>query len=270
MTPHPGPAGPGPNGSRVPLLGSIAAAIAVAWGYLAWLVVDMERMAGGTSTPAPDMLRMLEAMPRPWSSVDAVAMLVMWWVMMVGMMLPSATPMLLTVSAVNRKRRERGRPAVGTVVFAAGYLLAWGGYGVAATTAQWGLERAALLSPMMAGTSPVFGGLLLIAAGVYQFTPLKHACLAHCRSPLSFIINRWRDGAGGALRMGLEHGGYCLGCCWALMALLFVFGVMNLLWVAGLTVIVLLEKAAPGGEAIARMGGLAMLGAGIAMLAGLV
>jgi predicted metal-binding membrane protein len=195
-----------------------------------------------------------------------MAMLVMWWVMMAAMMLPSATQMILVFATVNRKRRARGAGHVGTAVFGAGYLIAWGGFSLLATVAQWGLEQMALLTPMMTTGSPVFGGLLLIAAGIYQFTPLKHACLHHCRSPFDFVINRWREGRGGAVSMGLEHGLFCLGCCWMTMALLFVFGVMNLLWIAALSVLVLVEKAVPGGVWFARAGGLAMVAAGLVLL----
>jgi len=143
-------------------------------------------------------------------------------VMMVGMMLPSAAPMILTFATVNRNRRARGQPYVPTALFTLGYLLAWGGFSIVATVVQWGLERAALLSPIdMASDSQVLGGLLFLAAGLYQLSPLKHACLNHCRSPLDFVLNHWRDGAGGALGMGLAHGLYCLGCCWILMAAVY-------------------------------------------------
>lgn len=206
--------------------------------------------------------------PAPWTAAEAAALLAMWWIMMAGMMLPSAAAMVLTFATINRKRRERGEPYVATAVFVAGYLLAWGGYSAAATAAQWGLEQAALLSPMMVATSPLFGGALLVGAGVYQFTPLKHACLNHCRSPFAFLLNRWRDGTGGALAMGVENGLYCLGCCWVAMALLFVFGVMNLLWVAALTALVLVEKTVPGGERLARIAGAAMVAAGLTMAVG--
>jgi predicted metal-binding membrane protein len=163
--------------------------------------------------------------------------------------------MTLTFATVNRRRRELRTPYVPTAVFVAGYLLAWGAFSVAATALQWGLERAALMTPMMHTSSPLLGGLLFVAAGLYQLTPLKHACLRRCRSPLAFVLERWRDGAGGALRMGAEHGAYCLGCCAFLMALLFAGGVMNLLWVAAIGAVVLLEKLLSAGEALARGAG---------------
>jgi predicted metal-binding membrane protein len=183
----------------------------------------------------------------------------MWWAMMIGMMLPSAAPMTLTFSTVNRRRRELGTPWVPTAVFVSGYLLAWGAFSVAATAAQLGLEHAELMAPMAGLSSPLAGGLVFVAAGLYQLTPLKHACLRRCRSPLAFVLEHWRDGTAGALRMGVEHGAWCLGCCALLMALLFVGGVMNLLWAAAIAAWVLLEKVLPAGELMARgAGGLAV------------
>lgn len=245
-----------PRRDRAAVVLSILALAGLSWAYLVILAGDTAAMGNMATAMAP----------KPWTAADAVFMLVMWWVMMAGMMLPSALPMILTFATVNRRKRERGQAHVATSTFVAGYLVAWGAYSAAATAAQWGLEQAALLSPMMMSTSPVFGGLLLIVAGIYQFTPLKHACLRHCRSPFDFILNRWRDGPGGALAMGVEHGLYCLGCCWVAMALLFVFGVMNLLWIAALAILVLLEKAVPGGPWIARAGGAAMVAVGAALL----
>ena len=184
------------------------------------------------------------------------------------MMLPSAAPMILTFATVNARRRARAQPWVPTALFVAGYVLAWGGFSIAATLAQWGLESVALVSPMaMSVTSARLGGVLFLAAGLYQLTPLKHACLIACRSPFDFVVNRWRDGAAGALRMGLEHGLSCLGCCWILMALLFAVGVMNLLWVAVLAAVVLIEKLFPLGVWMARIGGVLLAAYGIRLLA---
>ncbi|HEX6156246.1 MAG TPA: DUF2182 domain-containing protein [Burkholderiales bacterium] len=182
-------------------------------------------------------------------------MFLMWWVMMIGMMLPSAAPMTLTFATVNRRRRELGTPYVPTAVFVAGYLLAWGAFSLVATAVQWALEHAALMSPGMHLSSPLVGGLVFVAAGLYQLTPLKHACLRRCRSPLAFVLERWHEGTAGALRMGAEHGAYCLGCCALLMALLFVGGVMNLIWAAAIAAWVLVEKLLPAGEALARAAG---------------
>src|SRR5712671_1846135 len=243
---------------RVAIVAALAGLTALCWLYLFVVAADMSAMV--------DM-----AMPMPMEpkgAVDLILLLAMWWVMMIGMMLPGAAPMILTFATINRRRRARAQPYAPTALFAAGYLLAWGGFSVAATFAQWGLERLALLSPMdMTTTSARLGGLLFLAAGLYQLTPLKHACLAVCRSPFDFVVNHWRDGATGALRMGLAHGLYCLGCCWILMALLFVGGVMNLLWVAVLAAVVLVEKLFPLGFWMARISGLLLAAYGIGLLA---
>ena len=242
-------------GQRVAIVAALAGLTALCWLYLFGLAADMRAMGDMAMT-----------MP-PKGAVDIVLLLAMWWVMMIGMMLPSAAPMILTFATISRRRRERDQPYAPTALFAAGYLLAWAGFSVLATVAQWGLERAALLSPMaMTVTSARLGGLLFLAAGLYQLTPLKQACLGVCRSPFDFVANHWRDGAVGALRMGISHGLYCLGCCWILMALLFAVGVMNLLWVAVLTAVVLVEKLFPLGIWMARIGGLLLAAYGIALL----
>jgi predicted metal-binding membrane protein len=242
--------------ARLAIATSIAGVTVLCWLYLFAEAADMAAMGDMTM-----------AMP-PKGAGDLVLLLVMWWIMMIGMMLPSAAPMILTFATVNARRRARNQPWVPTALFAAGYILVWGGFSIAATLAQWGLESAALLSPMaMSVTSLRLGGVLFLAAGLYQLTPLKRACLIACRSPLDFVVNRWRDGAAGALRMGAEHGLTCLGCCWILMALLFVFGAMNLVWVAVLAVVVLVEKLLPFGEWTARIGGLLLIGWGAWLLA---
>jgi predicted metal-binding membrane protein len=189
-------------------------------------------------------------------------MFLMWWVMMAGMMLPSALPMTLTFATVNRRRRELGTPYVSTAVFVAGYLLAWGAFSLVAAAVQWALEQTG-----MSLSSALAGGLVFVAAGLYQLTPLKHACLRRCRSPLAFVLEHWHDGTAGALRMGAVHGAYCLGCCALLMALLFVGGVMNLLWAATIAAWVLLEKVLPRGEALARIAGVAAIACGAWMIA---
>ena len=231
------------------VLAGLAGTTAIAWGYLATIEGDMDGMA------MPEM--------GAWSATDALQMFVMWSVMMVGMMLPSAAPMILLHAAVRRRRARRSLVFAPTGVFATGYVVAWTLFSIVATGAQWGLEQAALASPAIIGTSPYLGGALLIAAGLYQWTWLKHACLEHCRSPVEFLSRIWRDGTGGALTMGLHHGIYCIGCCWALMALLFVLGVMNLLWVATLTAIVFIEKIVPGGHLFARVAGGLSVAAGV-------
>jgi len=182
-----------------------------------------------------------------WSAGSLLPLFLMWVGMMVAMMLPSATPMILTFAAVSRNRRRQERPYVPVAIFAAGYVAIWSAFSALAAFAQWLLHRQALLSPTMVSRSAILGGILLLAAGVFQFTPLKHACLTQCRAPFDFIMTRWREGAGGAFRMGVEHGLFCAGCCWALMSLLFVAGVMNILWIATLSLIVGLEKLLPRG-----------------------
>lgn len=203
-----------------------------------------------------------------WTPAYFALMLAMWWVMMVSMMLPSVAPMVLTFATVNRKSRQQGRSYVPTGFFATGYLVVWGAFSLVAVLLQWGLERLTLLSPMMQSSSIYLGAALLIGAGVYQLTPLKHACLRHCRSPLQFIAHHWRPGPGGAFRMGLEHGLFCLGCCWVLMALLFYGGIMNLWWIVGLACYVLIEKLAPAGHRLGRYAGAFLILWGAWMLVG--
>ena len=195
----------------------------------------------------------------PWSVAAVVPLFLMWSEMMVAMMLPSAAPMILTFAMVNRKRREREQPFVPTAIFVLGYLAIWTAFSLIAALAQWALHGTALLSPMMVSTSRWLAGVLLIAAGLFQWTALKHACLRHCRSPLSFLLTDWREGNRGAFIMGLKHGAFCAGCCWFLMALLFVAGVMNMWWVAALTLLVLVEKLAAKGVWVGRGAGVLLV-----------
>jgi predicted metal-binding membrane protein len=229
------------------LLAGVAVVTAVAW-------LDLWRRARG----AMDM-----AMPEmePWAPADLGAIVVMWVVMMVAMMLPSAAPMLLLFAGMQRARGAGG-PLSPVGAFAAGYLLAWAGFSVAAAVVQAYLQQTMRLSSDLAATSARLGAGVLVLAGVYQLTPLKQACLLRCRSPLGFLLGHWRDGAAGALGMGWRHGAYCLGCCWALMALLFVGGVMNLAWVAALAVFVLAEKALVRGRWLSWTAGAALIGGG--------
>ncbi len=228
--------------------------IVLAWSYL--LVLD-RRMASSADYAAM-MARMGMAIDAPWTAVDLLLTLAMWTVMMVGMMAPAAAPVLLLFAAAVAGRRAAGVPRL-VLTFGAGYMLVWAGFSACATAAQWGLHAAAMLSPTMRASSPRLGAVILMAAGAYQLTPFKSACLTQCRSPLGFLMTRWRDGAIGALRMGISHGIYCLGCCWALMCVLFVVGVMNLVWVAILAIFVLVEKTGPSGTLVARLGGVAMI-----------
>ena len=204
-----------------------------------------------------------------WTHGYALLMFSMWWLMMIAMMLPSAAPIVLLHAAVTRKGLARANLAgpkapshrlfLTTIAFIAGYLAMWGAFSLVALVAQWVLTRAALLSAMMTPTSKFLSLGLLLAAGVWQLTPFKTVCLRHCRSPISFLSTHWRPGVGGAFRMGIEHGVFCLGCCWFLMGLLFYGGVMNLIWIIGLALLVLVEKVMPVGVAFGRVTGLLLI-----------
>jgi predicted metal-binding membrane protein len=197
--------------------------------------------------------------------VLAVALL-MWAVMMAAMMLPSAAPMILLFGTIARRRQTTVDSRADAGVFGVGYVVVWAAFSLVAVALQFGLEQAALLSPMMSTTSRALAGAVLIGAGVYQWTPLKQDCLRRCRSPLDFLMTEWREGRRGAFVMGLRHGGYCLGCCWVLMLLLFVGCIMNIAWVAGIAVFVLVEKLAPAGHWIGRGAGVALILWGVATL----
>jgi predicted metal-binding membrane protein len=254
---------------RVIVLIAIAAVAALAWAYVVLLAGAMAM--GGMDMTGYRALPALEAMmvpaEQPWAAEEILLVFIMWAVMMVGMMLPSAAPMILIYTRVARQSAVQGRPLVSTAWFASGYLLMWGAFALAATVGQWALDRLLLLTPMMAMTSGVFGGLALIAAGLYQWSPLKYACLRQCQSPWLFIQNNggFRGGVKGALRLGARHGAYCVGCCWALMALLFVLGVMNVLWIALLAILVLAEKLI-NGRLLPRVAGILLLAAGVSMI----
>jgi predicted metal-binding membrane protein len=242
---------------RAIILAALLVLTALSWLYLF-------RLAGRMTAMTMPMAGMAMTMPMPetatpWAAAELALRFTMWWVMMIGMMVPSAAPMILTFGAINQDKRGRGQPFVPTAAFAAGYLIVWGGFSLAATLVQAGLEQAAWMPPMTALASPLLAGVVLLAAGIYQLTPLKSVCLRNCRSPLNFVLNHWREGYGGAIRMGLAHGAYCLGCCWLLMALLFVGGVMNLVWVATIAGFVLLEKLLPLGRWIPRVSGAALV-----------
>lgn len=268
------------------LLAGVAVVVAIAW---AWL------LSGGGIGPGEPMMAALPqagmesgtgqditgmgmgSMPMGGMAMDAMARTVwtpgyaalifsMWCVMMLAMMLPSATPTLLLFARVNRKEKAASRPYVPTIVFATGYLLVWGLFSAAAAGAQWSLDRAGLLSSMMQTTSLWLGAGILIAAGLWQITPIKNVCLRHCRSPWSFLVAGWRPGPLGALWMGMTHGLYCLGCCWFLMALLFFGGVMNLYWIVGLALFIALEKVMSRGNWISRVAGVALIAWGMLLV----
>jgi predicted metal-binding membrane protein len=237
---------------RLVVVSGVMAVAAIAWGYTVYVAQSGANMDLSTGMSMGNM--------RSWSVVDFGLMFAMWVVMMVAMMLPSAAPMILLFASVNRKRRENSGPFVSTSAFVSGYVVTWSLFAAAATLGNWGLHQASLLSSMTGeSTSAYAGGGLLILAGVFQWTRLKYLCLTHCRSPLSYLMTGWRHGTGGAFKMGLEHGKFCLGCCWLLMGLLFVLGAMNLLWIAALAGFVLIEKFAPAGLWISRITGLLLL-----------
>ena len=204
---------------------------------------------------------------QPWTATEFGLRLAMWAVMMVAMMVPTAVPMTLMYAAVARKAAAQHTPLAPTFVFVTGYIAMWTVFSVVATVTQYVLDRTALLSPMMVSRSALFGAALLIAAGIYQFTPLKNTCLKNCRAPVHFMSRYWRTGNFGAFRMGLRLGAYCVGCCWILMGLLFVGGVMNLLWIAAIAIFVLLEKTIPFGVVSGRFAGAAMILVGALSLA---
>ena len=210
--------------------------------------------------------RPMVPMLRAWRPTDFGFMFFMWSVMMVAMMLPSATPMILLFANMSRQRSEAARPYVPTAVFTLGYLFVWTGFSLVATVANWGLHQGELLSAMMGRATPGVAGALLIGAGLFQWTPLKTACLSHCRSPMSFLMTHLREGWLGAFATGMHHGLYCLGCCWLLMALLFALGVMNLAWIAVLALFVVAEKVVPHGLIVGRASGVALVTWGFWML----
>jgi predicted metal-binding membrane protein len=251
---------------RAIVLAGLGLVIFLSWAYIGYLAWDMT----GTMGMSDANIGMGIAMPtfQPWGIVDFLLMFIMWTVMMVAMMTPSAAPMVLMHSRIGRQHQAQPEPAFGTAVFFLGYLLVWTAFSAVATLAQGGLHAATLLSPMMRTTSPVLGGIILITAGVFQFTPLKHACLSQCRTPFGFFMAEWREGKLGALVMGVRHGVFCVGCCWLIMALLFVAGVMNLIWIAVIAAYVLAEKLLPGGHKVGWGIGALMIGWGVWMLMG--
>jgi predicted metal-binding membrane protein len=245
---------------RAVVLAGLALLTLSAWAYvvyLRWAMPAMGDMAMASGMAMPQV--------RSWGAVELLLLFVMWAVMMVAMMVPSVAPLILMFARASRQKGA-DRVAGSAAILLLGYLMVWLGFSLLATLVQWKLHDYALLSPMMASTSPILGGGLLAIAGIFQFTPLKRTCLTHCRSPMGFLMSEWRDGRWGTLVMGLKHGANCVGCCWMLMGLLLVAGVMNLLWVAAIAGFVLVERIAPGGERLGRIAGAALILAGIALI----
>lgn len=245
----------------------LSALVVLAWGYMLWLAADMQMggmdMTGFRMIPASSGLMM--PVTAPWQAIEFWLVFVMWAVMMVGMMIPSAAPLILIYTRVGRQAAAQRQPFAASAWFAGGYLLTWISFAFIATIVQWVVEREGLLTPAMASASNIFGGLTLIAVGLYQWTPLKDACLRECQSPLQFIQRHggFRADPIGSLALGVRHGVYCVSCCWVLMALLFVGGVMNVLWIALIMIFVLIEKLVPAGRLISQVSGAGFLAAGV-------
>jgi predicted metal-binding membrane protein len=251
---------------RIILILMLTLVTALAWSYLLWLSVDMGMggmdMTGFRMIPA-GMGLMIPA-HLPWSAMEFGFVFAMWMVMMVGMMTPSAVPMILTYARAGRHTTAQDAPLAATAWFGAGYFLVWAAFALVATVVQWAFERTALLDPAMASTSSLIGGLLFVAAGTYQWTRLKDICLAQCQRPFAFLMRHggFRRDARGSLVLGLAHGAYCVGCCWALMSLLLVGGVMNVFWIILLALLIVLEKVTPFGRQIALLVGIVLIAAG--------
>ena len=251
---------------RAVVIAGLGGVILLSWAYTIYLAQQMV----GMSEMGSSGMGMGMSMPtvKPWGAMDYWLMFVMWVVMQVAMMTPSAAPMVLMYTKLSSRDQTDQQAVWGTTLFYLGYILVWVLLSLAFSLLQGGLHAATLLSPMMETTSPILGGVILLAAGIYQFTPMKNACLSHCRTPLGYFMTEWRDGRWGAVVMGARHGAFCVGCCWMLMALLFVAGVMNLFWIAIITAYVLAEKVLPGGHRIGLGFGAVMIGWGIWMIAG--
>src|SRR5215472_6694586 len=252
---------------RVVVILALAFMTALAWSYLLWLSADMSMggMDMGNFRMVPSGMGLMVPAHAPWQAMEFGFVFVMWTVMMVGMMTPSAVPMILMYARAGRHAKAQGTPLAATVWFAGGYFLVWIAFVLLATLVHWALELTALLDSWMASTSNVLGGLVFLAAGTYQWTRLKNVCLAQCQKPFAFLMlhGGYRPDAPGSLMLGLRHGAYCVGCCWVLMALLFVGGVMNVLWIAALALVVLLEKVTPFGRRIASLAGMVFIAAGV-------
>lgn len=250
------------KGQRLVIYAGLAGIILLAWGYLVYMAGTLQKTSMGMDISMPSM--------QAWGVTDTSLTFLMWVVMMVAMMTPSALPVILMYRTISRTQHKENDRLSSTWLFLLGYLVTWTGFSAVATLGQWGLHSAALLTPMMASASPLLGGALLVGAGVYQFTPLKDACLSHCRTPMGFLMAEWREGKTGALVMGMRHGLYCVGCCWLMMALLFVGGVMNLVWVALIAAYILVEKVVPARMWLSRIAGIAAIAWGLWLVAGLV
>lgn len=242
---------------RLVALAGLVGITALAWAYTV-VLSEHALDSGATAT--------IHAHTRSWDTADLATTFLMWVVMMVAMMAPTAAPMLLTLTRISRAQPRGVEPLTSAAAFLVGYLSIWVGFSALATLVQWQLHQLALVAADGTSQRVGFEGMLLLGAGGFQLTPLKDRCLARCRTPLFFLLTAWRSGSWGAVRMGARHGAFCVGCCWALMALMFVSGTMNLLWAAGLMLLMFGEKALPTGRRISRLAGVGLLAWGICVL----
>lgn len=244
---------------RLIVLTALSLLCVLSWLYIIYLYNQMHPM---------NMDALFFAMPMTprWTWTDFTLLFLMWFVMMIAMMTPSVIPLIVMFAVINRKRRQQQNPYVSSGYLLGGYFLVWAAFSLFATLLQWLLQRASLLNPEMVTTSKVAGGIIMIAAGTFQFTPLKNTCLGNCRSPIGFIHQHWKSGKTGAFRMGIKNGMYCLGCCWILMILLFVSGIMNIFWIIIISLFVLIEKVLPSVKVISLIAGIALIAYGIIVL----
>jgi predicted metal-binding membrane protein len=244
---------------RFIVIAGLVALCVLSWLYIIYLYRQMYPM---------NMNALFFAMPMTpqWSWTDFVLLFLMWVVMMIAMMTPSVAPLVLIFAMMNRQRKQRQNPFVPAGYLLGGYFLVWVAFSLFATLLQWLLQQVSLLSPEMITTSKILGGIILVLAGVFQFTPLKNTCLQHSRTPLDYIRHHWKEGRSGALQMGIQNGVYCLGCCWILMILLFVSGIMNLLWIAIIALFVLVEKVLPASKIVSTVAGIALITYGLIIL----
>ena len=254
--------GGGRTKDKIAIVIVLLALVCVSWIYLFYISNNMPNMSMSSDMRdnSMGMAAMKPNMPMPWGINEWLTMFIMWSIMMIGMMIPSASPMILVFDRIKRQNSNSGDSYLSTGIFVLGYVIIWTLFSVLATATNYVLHSNSLMSGMMGeSTNNVLGGILLIATGIFQFTPIKRACLTKCRTPMGFLMTNWKDGTRGALRMGIEHGTYCLVCCWLLMGLLFVLGVMNLVWIAVLSLFVLIEKMAPKAEWISWSSGVGMI-----------
>jgi predicted metal-binding membrane protein len=244
---------------RLFIIGGLFLITLLSWFYIIYLYHQMVYM---------DMNALFFAMPMTpeWTVVDFILLFFMWLVMMIAMMTPSVAPLILIFAKVNRQRRQQQHPFVNSIYLMTGYFLIWATFSLVATSLQWLLQQVSLLNPEMKTTNKILSSVILIMTGIFQFTPLKQTCLKYCRTPFDFVLNHWEEGSTGALRMGIKNGFYCVGCCWMLMVLLFVAGIMNLLWVALIALFVLLEKISPRAKWIPYVAGLFLIVYGVLLL----